>query len=150
MVGLVNFEPGDDERSEVELRLDADPAALATARGAMRDVARATGLTVERTADAALALTEACANVVLHAYPPSRRRVGKPTFVVNIAVAVDAIVLNVCDEGIGMDGSSRRRGLGLGVALIHALADEVSYRTVTGRGTCVRMRFNRGVRAVLG
>ena len=51
---------------ELELAAEADNVPLV--RHALRGLLEASGISDERTADIALAVTEACANAVLHAY----------------------------------------------------------------------------------
>jgi anti-sigma regulatory factor (Ser/Thr protein kinase) len=92
------------------------------------------------------ALSEACTNVVLHAY---RRRPGELQLTAEIRG--DVLGVTVVDEGVG---ASRRRahgsgGLGLGLQLIEQLADTLTLEAGPGvRGTVVRMRF--GLRVAAG
>ncbi|MEA2227229.1 MAG: serine/threonine-protein kinase RsbW [bacterium] len=85
------------------------------------------------------ALSEACTNVVLHAY---RRRPGQLRLTAD--VRGDVLGVTVADEGVG---AARRRahgsgGLGLGLQLIEQLADALTLEAGPGaRGTVVRMRF---------
>lgn len=141
---------GDGDGSSVRLVVAADPSELAGVRQATRQFARDNGLSEARSADLSLALTEACANAVVHAYPPARRRVRRADVLIDLTAGSDGIVVYVCDAGIGVDAPSDRRGLGLGVGLMHALADDVRVRSEVGRGTCVRMHFDWHRDAVLG
>ena len=85
-----------------------------------------------------LALTEACANVVRHAYPddPGVLDVG-------VCLGPDVVMIEVRDCGVGVpdDREPRTEPVGgLGLPLIDKLADRVE---ITPRlpGTSVRMRF---------
>jgi serine/threonine-protein kinase RsbW len=86
----------------------------------------------------ALAVTEACTNVVRHAYPDTE---GELTL--NVWVDDDELMLLVADTGIGLsrNGTPRRAGLGLGLPLMRELATT----TITSdqHGTQVRLRFPR-------
>ena len=66
-------------------------------------------------------MTEACANVVVHAYPASAR--GK----LHLAMAITdgTIVVTVCDDGYGMRRRIDSPGLGAGLRVIHELADAI-------------------------
>ena len=85
-----------------------------------------------------LAVTEACANVVRHAYP------GDPGILeVGACVGPRTVVIDVCDAGIGT-GAGRAQAApgegGLGLPLIGMLADQVEI-TPHDPGTSVRMLF---------
>jgi anti-sigma regulatory factor (Ser/Thr protein kinase) len=86
-----------------------------------------------------LAVTEACANVVRHAYPddPGMLDVG-------VCVRPRTITVEVRDRGVG--GAEQRapgdaRAGGLGLPLIDMLADRVEI-TPQRPGTSVRMTFD--------
>jgi len=88
-----------------------------------------------------LALTEACANVVRHAYPedPGMLDVG-------VCLGPGTILVEVWDVGVGVGVAGDRepqdaRAGGLGLPLIDMLADRVEI--TPGRpGTSVRMTFD--------
>lgn len=93
-----------------------------------------------------LAVDEACANVVKHAF---QNDVTKP---IDLDIIVDAkkFTIIVSDRGKGFDVSklkkpdmkeylSNKRVGGLGIHIIHTLMDEVEYESVPGKGTHVRM-----------
>jgi anti-sigma regulatory factor (Ser/Thr protein kinase) len=88
-----------------------------------------------------LALTEACANVVRHAYP------GDPGMLdVSVCVEPETVLVVVKDRGVGVGLADDRREPpesgpgGLGLPLIDMLADRVE---VAPRhpGTSIRMTF---------
>lgn len=122
------------EESGVRWTLPAVPASVPTVR---RGVAEILGPEVahESADEIRLAVTEACSNVVRHAYE------GKDG-VLEVVVRRDgnALVVDVRDAGIGLPPNPRPTGDGLGLKLIAALAQTV---TITARhpGTSVRMRF---------
>jgi anti-sigma regulatory factor (Ser/Thr protein kinase) len=83
--------------------------------------------------DVALAVSEACGNVVRHAYPG-----GDGDVMLSAWVDDDRLVVAVADAGVGFRTPSANRGLGLGMRLIQRLADaDVRY----DGGTLVEMRF---------
>lgn len=98
----------------------------------------ATSLTDDDLDRIRLAVTEACANVVRHAYPndPGVLDVG-------VCLGRSTVVVDVCDAGVGT-GEGRAQALpgedGLGLPLIGMLADRVEI-TPHEPGTSVRMIF---------
>ena len=91
--------------------------------------------------DVALAVSEACTNVVVHAYP------GGGDGVFRVAATYDGakVRVTVTDGGGGMIPRPDSPGLGLGLPLIASLSDAVEVRPGTGgTGTVLSMRFSAG------
>ena len=90
--------------------------------------------------DVRLAVSEALANSVVHAY----RSVPEPGEL-RLAIAVDAASgladVTVSDDGQGLVPRADSPGLGLGMPLIEHLAHEVAYVPSACGGAEVRMRF---------
>jgi serine/threonine-protein kinase RsbW len=85
----------------------------------------------------ALAVSEAVANVVLHAY-----RGGDPGDVRVVACdQPDRLVVVVRDYGNGMHPRADSPGLGLGLPLISSMSDDLQVETADGSGTLLRMHF---------
>jgi serine/threonine-protein kinase RsbW len=90
--------------------------------------------------DMRLAVTEACTNVVRHAYHN-----GEPGPIdVVIRPLAERLELVVSDRGRGIGPSPDLAGPGLGLPLIAALADDVDIRHAPRRGSRVAMIFRRG------
>ena len=96
------------------LSLDAEAESIGVARAAVADLARSHGMGEPTLGDLKTVLSEACSNVVRHAYP------GVPgTFEVEAFPEDDLLAVVVRDFGTGMrarasnDESSMRLGLGL-------------------------------------
>jgi anti-sigma regulatory factor (Ser/Thr protein kinase) len=87
-------------------------------------------------ADIALAVTEACTNAVVHAYPH-----GGGTINVTACHSDAGLTVTVRDHGSGMSARVDTPGLGVGLPVIAALAQSVEIGTPKGGGTEVRMRF---------
>ncbi|HEY3187918.1 MAG TPA: ATP-binding protein, partial [Solirubrobacteraceae bacterium] len=89
--------------------------------------------------DVALAVGEACGNVVLHAYPPGETG----PLIVEARVHDRELEVVVTDMGRGMVPRPDSAGLGLGLPLMTTLARHLTISDGDGgRGTAVRMVFS--------
>jgi anti-sigma regulatory factor (Ser/Thr protein kinase) len=130
--------------SDLRVELPAVPDSVPSVRRAARADAAAAGVTDLHAVE--LAITEAATNAVLHAYidepaPGAVTLVGRRDR--------DDVLLCVQDEGRGLLPRDDSPGLGMGLAIMHRSAAEISFvgppqRT---RGTEVRLRFPAGRRA---
>jgi serine/threonine-protein kinase RsbW len=87
--------------------------------------------------DIALALTEACANVVLHAYPDD----GAGLLTITATVDGQRLTIQIGEQGTGNGAAADSTGLRLGVPLMQALAD-TAIRS-DEHGTTVQLGFPR-------
>jgi serine/threonine-protein kinase RsbW len=123
---------------EVLLTLPARPEGVGVVRQALAGVADALDFDASVLADMKMAVTEACTNVVVHAYEEDG------TLEVEILTAEDGLTIVVRDRGSGIQPRPRRGdapALGLGLPLIAALSDAFELRGSAGMGTEVRMTF---------
>jgi serine/threonine-protein kinase RsbW len=111
---------------DLTLSLPRDEVTVPVTRRILCCALDALGVRADITRDAALALTEACANVVEHAGPGDE-------YEVHVGIEDGACVIDVVDAGRGWD-SAALAGLGVadataeqgrGLHLIHALAENV-------------------------
>ena len=128
----------------VHLSFPARAEYLILARLALAGVARAVAIPEDTLADLKLAVTEACGNVVRHAYDPDA---GDGLVRVTIEAGEGVISIAVADEGVGLaerplepegelDGES-----GMGLAIIEAIADELEIGpSGNGAGTVLLLR----------
>jgi len=89
--------------------------------------------------DIRTAVTEACNNVVLHAYEGAEGPLQ-----VELLASRDTIEVTVRDEGVGIRPRIRpadEAALGIGLPLIQALVHSVEFSERGGGGTAVRMEF---------
>jgi serine/threonine-protein kinase RsbW len=107
-------------------------------RETLTGVAEATGLDGSELNDVRTAVTEACNNVVLHAYAGEEGPLE-----VEIAVDPHRLGVTVRDHGVGIDGGAppSEGEPGIGIPVIQALSDEVEFTEPPGGGTEVRMGF---------
>jgi serine/threonine-protein kinase RsbW len=122
--------------SDVRLTLPARPENVAVIRHVLGAFAEALRLPPDLVEDMRLAVTEACTNVVRHAYH------GDPGPIdVVIRPVGDRLDLIVSDEGQGIGPSADVAGPGLGLPLISALADSVELEQLPSRGSRIAMSF---------
>lgn len=125
----------------VVLEVPAKPEYLLLARLAATSVGRSAGASEETIADLKLAVTEAVANAVRHAYPEGAP--GRVT--VELFSSPGRLEIAVSDTGLGLtepdrpvlEGSGES---GMGLSIIRAVADEVEL-TSGPDGTGTRIRF---------
>jgi serine/threonine-protein kinase RsbW len=123
--------------SDVRLSLPARAENVAVVRHVLGAFAEAMQLPPELVEDIRLAATEACTNVVRHAY---REGEDGPIDVL-IQPDGDRLELVVSDRGQGLGPSADVGGPGLGLPLIAALADSVDLRELPVHGSRIAMSF---------
>jgi serine/threonine-protein kinase RsbW len=128
---------GNGVRSDVRLTLPSRPENVAVIRHMLGALAEALRLPPELVQDIRLAVTEACTNVVRHAYHDGE--LG--TIDVVIRPSGEHLELIVSDEGSGMGPSADAAGPGLGLPMIAALADHVEIEPGQHRGSRLAMSF---------
>lgn len=129
-----------DTAPVVTLVLPARPEGVGVVRQALAGLADALALDGAVLADAKMAVTEACTNVVVHAY-------GERDGALEVEMLADdaGVTVAVRDSGSGIKPRAARHeatALGLGLPLIAALSDAFEVRGRPGVGTEVRMTFN--------
>ena len=122
----------------VTLELESRPETLTLVRGMLGGVAERTTMDAELLDDLKTAISEACNNVVLHAYPD-----GTGPLTVELTLGLDRIEVIVRDAGCGISevASAEDRVQGVGMPVIRALADRAEFRQRSGGGTEVWMLF---------
>jgi serine/threonine-protein kinase RsbW len=124
--------------SDITLTLPARAENIALVRhmiGALGAGLQLPRATVE---DMRLAVTEACTNVVRHAYSPDGGRI-------EVVVRPDGEAINVivADDGRGLGPSPDVAGPGLGLSLIAALTDRLEIDHAPHKGSRLLMAFLR-------
>jgi serine/threonine-protein kinase RsbW len=123
---------------EVLLTMPARAEGVGVVRQALTGVADALDFDHSVLADMKMAVTEACTNVVVHAYEDDGM------LEVEMLAGEDGLTIVVRDHGDGIHPRPARSGaaaLGLGLPLIAALSDAFELRGSAGAGTEVRMTF---------
>lgn len=122
---------------DLELSLPARAENIALIRHAFGALGEALAIDEQLLADMRLAVTEACANVVVHAY--ADREPGP--LEVDVTIHDHKLVVIVRDEGPGIVPHPGSPGLGLGLPLIASLAESVKLGRDERERTEVRMTF---------
>src|SRR3954466_5218650 len=103
--------------TDVKLTLPAQPENVSVIRHVLGAFAEALRLPDDLVEDLRLAVTEACTNVVRHAYPSHRPGPVE----ISIVPSEDQVSVVVADCGRGIGSSSDTIGPGLGLPLIKAI-----------------------------
>jgi anti-sigma regulatory factor (Ser/Thr protein kinase) len=119
------------------LQVPAMSVEVARIRHAVLEFAKNHGIASALLDDIALAVSEACSNVVMHAY---RDATTAGLLSVEMHRLRDELVVVVSDRGSGIAPRADSPGIGMGLALIARLAHRFEIAT-TGSGATLTMRF---------
>lgn len=135
------------DRDTIEIRIPCEPRFLSVVRLTVAGAAARAGLGVGEVDDLKVALSEACTNVIEHAYQEGAEH-ACPSVLIRVQVRDGEMRIAVIDEGCGFDPKRlpkvepeqrvREEG-GLGIYLIHSLMDEVKIESAPGSGTKIIM-----------
>jgi anti-sigma regulatory factor (Ser/Thr protein kinase) len=125
------------QETDVKLTLPARAENVAVVRHAFGGLGDVLEVPDQALSDIKLAVTEACTNVVVHAYPD-----GEGPLAVRATVEERVLTVVVADEGRGISPRPDSPGLGLGLPLIATLAESLELGTGANDQTEVRMTFN--------
>jgi anti-sigma regulatory factor (Ser/Thr protein kinase) len=120
------------------MRLPAKAENVAVARHTLAGMAEQLGMDDAGVADLKTVVTEACMNVVVHAYHD-----GAGPLIVEAEPDSEGLTVTVSDSGSGISpqADAKRPSLRLGLSLIAALSSSFSISGGLGRGTEVTMRL---------
>lgn len=124
-------------RPDIEITLPARPENVAVIRHVLGCLSDALEVTPELLHDVRLAVSEACANVIVHAYRESEGLLELTA----ATLPGRALEIVVRDHGLGMAPRADSPGLGVGLPLIAALSSAVEIGTADDGATEVRMTF---------
>src|SRR3954447_21074370 len=125
--------------ANIELTLPARAENVAVVRHAIGGLGEALDLDPQTLSDVKLAVTEACTNVVVHAYDGAEGPMQ-----VAAEIAPDHLTVTVRDEGRGIVPRPDSPGLGLGLPLIATLTESLELGKDDRERTEVRMSFRLG------
>jgi serine/threonine-protein kinase RsbW len=128
------------ESPNVSLTASNQPENVLLVRETLSGMAETLGVDGVDLNDIRTAVTEACNNVVLHAYEGEEGPLQ-----VEVYLAEHVVEVVVRDHGTGIKPhirSDQENALGIGLSIIQALAPRVEFKDVAGGGTEVRMEFS--------
>ena len=128
---------------ELHETFPAVPESVPRARRAVGDFARRRGVAADVLPKVALAVSEACTNVVLHAYRDEQQT---GDLELRAEIVEEHLRVIVADAGVGLMPHLESPGLGLGLPIISQTADVVEVRSSQAGGTELCMRFPLGER----
>lgn len=128
------------------LQVPSSTENLAMIRDFVNGIGVRAGFSVLEVANLEMAVDEACANVIEHAYGPEVTK----EVTVKATIDDDTVQLDVVDTGKGFDPGeipqlkldqlvAERKSGGLGMRLIKTLMDEVYYEIIPGKKNELRM-----------
>ncbi len=129
----------DNNKIEKELRVKSTTENLGLIRDFTKSFASLSGFSQEAIDKIALAVDEACTNIIKHAYKNS----PEGDIVINIKVVDKKLIVSITDFGLDFNPSlvpvpdikkyyQQHKVGGLGIYLIKKLMDEVNYRPSVG------------------
>jgi len=135
-----------DDRSGLQISLPARAENVAVVRHAIAGLADRIGMDESGIADLKTVVTEACMNVVVHAYPE-----GEPGLLeVDAVPKQEGLTVAVRDHGMGIRPRADvdRPSLRIGLTLIAALSSSFEIKGGADRGTEIRMHLPLEARQV--
>ena len=133
---------GEIDSPRVRLELTSRPEAARLVRSMSTAAGEALGFDPELLSDVNTAVSEACNNVIQHAYGDD-----PGPFSVDFALAADGLEVQVRDHGRGIrQAAPEHDGLKVGLALMSAVADRAEFIRAPDGGTEVRLCFRGAAR----
>jgi anti-sigma regulatory factor (Ser/Thr protein kinase) len=131
--------PAEGEAPTVRLQLESSPETLTLVRGALGGMAELLSLDVELLDDLKTAVSEACNNVVMHAYGGESGPLS-----VCLLVGGEEIEVWIRDRGRGIpaEAPADDRLQGVGIPIMRALAQQTAFRAREDGGTEVWLQFS--------
>jgi serine/threonine-protein kinase RsbW len=124
--------------AKVSLELDSRPGCVTLVRAMLSATSETLGFEPELLDDLKTAVSEACNNVVVHAYDG-----GAGPLLVSLDVQDDTVGVVVRDQGKGIQQlTPSEERMGVGLAVMSALSDRVEFTGAREGGTEVRMEFS--------
>jgi serine/threonine-protein kinase RsbW len=139
MTEIADTERVQTQLPDLEITLPARAENVAVVRHAVGGLGEVLDVDDQTLSDIKLAVTEACTNVVVHAYPDGEGPMG-----LRACIEDRQLSLVVVDRGRGIVPRPDSPGLGLGLPLIATLAESLELGTGRAEETEVRMTFDLG------
>jgi serine/threonine-protein kinase RsbW len=141
-----------DAADGVSLKVPCDVANLRYIRAVVADLARKMNFSTNDIAQIEIAVDEACANIVEHAYDKNKEWCwhSSPEIRLDIRLTEDRFIIEINDHGGQFDFASYRpidieehlrmgRRRGLGIFIMRKFMDEIQYNSSKATGNTLRM-----------
>ncbi|MBK5243553.1 MAG: ATP-binding protein [Eubacteriaceae bacterium] len=136
---------------EIKLTLPTKIEYISLARLTIASVANGMGFSIEDVEDLKVAVSEACANVIMHSVTPQK------SYELIYTIGEKSLIFSVVDKGIGfVPEKETNRELkeleltnGFGLIIIKMLMDEVKIQSEEGLGSTITMVKNLHVNDAL-
>jgi serine/threonine-protein kinase RsbW len=139
-VGKLKVVEAIQDSATVHLELDSQPESVALVRAMLAGTAELLDLDAEVLDGLNTTVSEACNNVVQHAYAGETG-----PLIVHLEADPAYVKVTIRDHGVGLDDTTAPEDhVGVGLALIGALADRSEFVTHPEGGGEVRIAFRRG------
>jgi len=122
---------------DLEISVSARAENVAVIRHVLGGIGNALALHPEILSDVKLAVSEACANAVIHAYAEDEAGLLD----LELSTLGEQLEIVVRDHGRGMMPRADSPGLGVGLPLMASLSRSLELTNRTGGGTEIRMSF---------
>jgi anti-sigma regulatory factor (Ser/Thr protein kinase) len=127
----------------IRLELISRPEAARLVRATATAAGEALGFDPELLSDVNTAVSEACNNVIVHAYAD-----GPGPFSVELGVTPDGVEASILDHGCGIrHATPEYDGIKVGLSLMSAIADRAEFISRPEGGTEVKLFFRGSARA---
>lgn len=149
------------EKEKMHLKIPSNSVHLSMVRKIMADLSEKIGFSEEEVAKIQMAVEEACANIIKHAYndkksgqlksyPARRKEDGNKPIELQMEISGDRFVVTIIDRGKVFDFNSYKPPAleeylamaspqGLGIRVIRTFMDEVNYNHEPGIGNVLRL-----------
>ena len=135
------------EADTIELQIPCDPKYIGVARLVAAGVGAHSGLNADEIDDLKVAVSEACTNVIDHAFPDSEKTDQPTAISLRFTSSKTGLQVEVEDYGVGFDPDNLPKpelnepsvNGGLGLYLITQLTDEVHIQSAPDSGTKIIM-----------
>jgi len=134
-------------KKNIELTLPVDSKFISVVRLTTSGIATKLGFSTSAIEDIKVAISEACNNIILYAYPEN-----KDEKTINIVYTLNnkSLTITVKDTGIGFDHNNPAKReitdtdihMGLGLEFVDKLMDSSKIKSIKGEGTTVTMTKN--------
>ncbi len=144
-----------NDKNEMTLLFESKSQNESFARTVVAAFAAQLDPTIEELADIKTAVSEAVTNSIIHGYPDC-----KGIIKMHCMISGNEITVEITDEGVGIDNIEKAmeplyttrpelERSGMGFSFMEAFMDELEVKSVTGKGTLVKMKKKVGKSGIL-